>query len=111
MMYDLPEDFQEQHEELHKLIFMTCLRLATHKEDKVLVNINLHPCNQFEKLEDGGTTINMSECLSVSPFFCSSVDNWLRRAFKSHCVASRFQCQIVHMTHLRSSNSWPGCCI
>ncbi|XP_048774497.2 activating signal cointegrator 1 complex subunit 2-like isoform X3 [Ostrea edulis] len=33
-MYDLPEDFQEQHEELHKLIFMTCLRLATHKEDK-----------------------------------------------------------------------------
>ncbi|XP_062615224.1 activating signal cointegrator 1 complex subunit 2-like [Saccostrea cucullata] len=31
---NLSEDFQEQHAELHKLVFMTCLRLATHKEDK-----------------------------------------------------------------------------
>lgn len=33
-VYGLPEDFQDQHDEVHRMIFMTCLRLATHKEDK-----------------------------------------------------------------------------
>ena len=31
----LPEEAKDRHDEIHQLIFMTCLRLATYKESKV----------------------------------------------------------------------------
>lgn len=51
VLCELPEDFQELHDEVHKLIFKTCLRLATHKEDKVigcdcpLQYVGMHVCS------------------------------------------------------------------
>ena len=50
VLCELPEDFQELHDEVHKLIFKTCLRLATHKEDKVIgsdCSKNLLLCSMF----------------------------------------------------------------
>ena len=35
---ELPEEAKERHDEIHQLIFMTCLRMATFKESKVLFN-------------------------------------------------------------------------
>jgi hypothetical protein len=32
VVYRLPEDVKTTHDEVHKLVFMTCLRMATYKE-------------------------------------------------------------------------------
>ncbi|XP_071095165.1 activating signal cointegrator 1 complex subunit 2-like [Haliotis cracherodii] len=34
VIYDLPNDGRERHLEVHRLVFMTCVRMATHKESK-----------------------------------------------------------------------------
>ncbi|KAJ8316343.1 hypothetical protein KUTeg_006357 [Tegillarca granosa] len=36
VIYELTEEGRERHNEVHRLIFMTCLRMATYKESKVI---------------------------------------------------------------------------
>ena len=38
VVYRLPEDVKTTHNEVHKLVFMTCLRMATYKESQVRQN-------------------------------------------------------------------------